>query len=118
MASSFVELPTPPTNIVITSRSTGIQVSWTASADWEDCITHYSVYITDSSGAISVTNTTNGGTSYTVDKPCSDVEIKVSGWSEGGEGERSSPKKCYGGTCTDWKLAALHYSKCHSHDHR
>ena len=95
MASSFVELPTPPANIATTSRSTELQIS--APADWEDCITHYSIYTTDSSGAISVTNTTNGGTSYTVDKPCSDVEVEVSGWNEGGEGKRSHSKEVYTG---------------------
>ena len=100
MASSFVELPTPPRNIVITSRPTELQISWAAPADWEDCITHYSIYITGSSGAVSVTNTTDGGTSHTVDKPCSDVEVEVSGWSEGGEGERSHSKEVYTGVCT------------------
>ena len=43
------------------------------------------------------TNTTDGGTSYTVDKPCSDVEVEVSGWSEGGEGERNKTKEVYTG---------------------
>ena len=96
MASSFTEI-SPPTNIMITSRPTVLWISWTAPADWEDCITHYSIYTTDSSGAVSVTNTTDGGTSYTVDKPCSDVEVEVSGWSEGGEGERSIPENFYRG---------------------
>ena len=75
-----------------------LQISWTAPADWEDCITHYSIYTTDSSGAVSVTiNTIDDNTRYTIDKPCSDVMIEVSGWSEGGEGERSSPEEIHAG---------------------
>ena len=97
MASLFAGIPNPPTNTIITSSSTELQISWTAPADWEDCITHYSIYTTDSSGAVSVTNTTDGSTSYTVDKPCSDAEVEVSGWSEGGEGERSIRKNFYRG---------------------
>ena len=48
-------------------------------------------------GSLNGTNTTDGGTSYTVDKPCSDVEVEVSGWSEGGEGERNKTKEVYTG---------------------
>ena len=87
----------PPTHVTIISTSTELQISWTAPANWEDCITHYSIYTTGFSGAASVTNITDGGTSHTVDKPCSDVEVEVSGWSEGGEGERSKTKEVYTG---------------------
>ena len=92
---------------MITSRSTELQISWTAPADWEDCITHYSIYTTGSSGAVSVTNTTDGGTSYTFDKPCNDVEVEVSGWSEGGEGERSKTKEVYTGV--DINIIHVHF---------
>ena len=110
MASLFAGIPNPPTNTIITSSSTELQISWTAPADWEDCITHYSIYTTDCSGAVSVTNTTDGGTSYTVDKPCSDVEVEVSGWSEGGEGERSSPEEFYTGLSINLVVCLKHLS--------
>ena len=105
--------PNPPTNVMLSSRPAELQISWAAPADWEDCITHYSIYITDSSGAVSVTNTTDGGTSYTVDKPCSDVEVEVSGWSEGGEGERSSPEEFYAGLSTH-SMVCLKYIVYHN----
>ena len=100
----------PPTHVIISSIPTELQISWTAPADWEDCITHYSIYTTGSSGAVSVTNTTDGGTSHTVDKPCSDVEVEVSGWSEGGEGERSSPEEFYAGLSINSVVCLKHVS--------
>ena len=75
---------------MFTIQQTKLHVTWTAPEDWQACITHYSLFITDTGGAISVVNTTDATVSYSVDKPCSDAVIQVSGWSET-EGNRSSP---------------------------
>ena len=74
--------------MVATSKLKKLLITWRA-PDWGECIVHYSIYLTDSSGAMSSVNTTNKRTSYTLNQPCSDVLVEVSGWSEEGEGERS-----------------------------
>ena len=81
----------PPRNVVVTDELNKLHVTWAAPEYWQYCISNYSLYITDTSGAISVVNTTDTTLSYSVDKPCSDAVIQVSGWSKAGEGERSSP---------------------------
>ena len=75
---------------MLTNQQTKLHVTWTAPEDWQCCTTHYSIFIIDNGGAISVVNTTDATVSYSVDKPCSDAVIQVSGWSYA-EGNRSSP---------------------------
>ena len=80
--------PKPP-EILYRAATRDLQIVWGAPSDWSYCITHYSVYISDSNGTVNVWDTTDNSTVLSVAVPCSDIVVEVSGWSEGGEGEKS-----------------------------